>query len=422
MKGSNEAVSVQESYAEKYGIPRISMGEAAWHLEMFAEGALYAHPRHRGVPCFISDAGVGKTQLVHQVARKKGFRVVDLRTANFPLLSAGVPQRADENGMFRIAVPASLPKPKEKCILFFDEINQGERHAVAMFFGLIEDRVLFDYRLPDETLIVAAMNPATAQYMVTKLEGNAAVNRRLKKYFVYTTFGDFEKHARTKEFHVSDGLELPCHPWVLRYLNTDRSALYVHTAKDKGMQFPSPATWQTVSLDLYTLEHEHVALESERAEVMVAASIGMAHAKSLCEFIRNNEVRIAPEEIATKYKVKSNLRKRIRELAETEGGGVPDLTDNLAHYLFEEMPEPDTVASCLALFMSDLQPELMQGFYSQLRAAGSSRSGHEYMMRLTRALMQEDAYVQVNARLHQSFAEYEKGLGGGDGTPDPMAS
>ena len=429
MTSAGAVVTAQESYWEKHQIPQVSIGEAAWHLEFLLKGGERQHPRHRGVPCLISDAGVGKTQIVHQLAKKHGYRVVDLRTANFPLLSAGVPQRADETGTFKIAVPATLPRPGERAILFFDEINQGQPHAIAMFFALVEDRVLFNYRLPDETLVVAAMNPGGAQYMVTKLETNPAVSRRLKKFYVCSKFEDWEAHAKTSEFHASDGLSLPCNPWVRMYLATARANLYVQAAKDKGQQFPCPATWQTASLDLYELEKEGEELCGARTEAHLAASIGATFARSLCGFIREAEGRIDPAELLTSYKQRSPVRRRFQAMIRVEGSGVPELTNNLAQYLFEEQPEPQEVAAHLALFMSDLKLEQMQGFYSQLRAAsdaederGEQGVGRAYMMRLTRELQKEARFNEMNERLQVSFAEYEKELSEEAGkVQDPMA-
>lgn len=420
MAGNENARAGHETYWDKYAIPYTPIGRVATILDLFIKTK-----RHRGVILMISDAGVGKTQMIHQVARANDARVVDLRTANFPLMSAGVPQRA-EDGFFKVAVPDFMPRPGEKAILFFDEINQGQAHAIAMFFSLIEDRVLFNYTLPDDVIIVAAMNPATAQYMVTKLESNRAVNRRVKKFYVHTTFGDWEKHAKTPEFHHTDGLQKCCHPWVLKYLNTSRGSLYDHTVAEKNQQFPCPATWQTISLDLYQLEAEKIPLDGEVSEMLVASSIGNIHAKGLIQYIHDNEVRISPEEILEKYKPKCKLRTRVQELVKEAGGGIPDLCDNVAQYLFDHHPNPDLVSSGLALFWSDLPEELAQGFYTQMGAAAQSgdeanrKENIQYMMKLTKALQNEEPYADVNARLHMAHDNFERSLKGGKTVRDPM--
>jgi len=123
------------------------------------------------------------------------------------------------------------------------------------------------------------------------------------------------------------------------------------------------------------------------------------------------------------------VRRRFQAIIRVEGSGVPELTNNLAQYLFEEQPEPQEVAAHLALFMSDLKLEQMQGFYSQLRAAsdaederGEQGVGRAYMMRLTRELQKEARFNEMNERLQVSFAEYEKELSEEAGkVQDPMA-
>ena len=410
-----------ETYWDRYGIPRTTLHRAMKYIER----AMVTRQK-RGVITLISEAGVGKTQAIHQLARKHDYRVVDIRTANYALMGAGVPQRADANDMFKIAVPEFLPKPGEKCILLFDEVNQGLAHAIAMFVPLIEDRCLFNYKLSDETLIVALMNPARQGYQVSKLESNIMLNRRLTKYFVHTPFSEWEKYAKTDDFHYSDGFAKPCHTWITRYLNTNRSALYDGAAADKGQQFPCPATWQTASFSMYMLEKEQVPLFEDEALEILSATIGHVAAKGLVAYIRDNEVRIAPEEILEKYKPSSKLRKRVQDLTKEAGGGVPDLTENVAAYIFDHKPAPDSVATCLALFWADLPEELAQGFYSQLGAASqagdeaSKKENITNMMALTKALMGEESYLEVNTRLHKAHDNFELALKGGKAGKDPL--
>ena len=110
-----ETTTRAESYWEKYGIPRVTIKNAVQQIELSLLNGV-----RRGAFCLISDAGWGKSQSIAQLGRTHGYRIVDVRTAQFGLMSGGVPQRADEEtGMFKIAVPAWFPKPGEKCILLF---------------------------------------------------------------------------------------------------------------------------------------------------------------------------------------------------------------------------------------------------------------------------------------------------------------
>lgn len=425
----------QEQYWEKHGMPRMSLHRALAQLELSLK-----RNQTRGVLCLVSDAGWGKSQSINGIARKHGYRVVDVRTSQFTLLSAGVPQRVQEGKKtFEIAVPDLFPTdPDEKVVFLFDEINQGQEHAVSMFFQLLEDRRYLSYQLPKRAIIVALMNPSTANYKVSKIETNAAFRRRIKFVYVYLTYEEWVKHAKTEDFHHSDEvwneaaqrfepMKKACHPWVLKYLGTARNMLYTAKERDTNQQFACPATWQTVSLDLWNMDAEKIELNSEFAEERVASSIGVHNAKNFIDYIRNNEIRIAPEEILEKYTPKSKLREKVRELMTAPGGGIADLAENLARYLFESKPDPAAVAPRLALFWSDLPDDWAQAFYGYLGTAtheggGDSKAANiKYMQALTTSLTNEEGYAAVNARLNRSHDAYATALKGGKTAKDPMA-
>ena len=413
---------VVESYFDRYSIPRVTLTEALWQIDLSI-----AQNQTRGVFCLISEAGEGKSQGIHQLARKHKRRLIDIRTSQFSMIGAGVPQRADEKtGQFKIAVPDDYPKPGEKCILLFDEINQGQQHAIALFFKLLEDRGIYGYTLPDDCIVIALMNPSTAGYSVTKIETNAAFNRRLQKLYVYNTFKDFKEHASTPAFHYTDGLEKPCHPMVLRLLTATPSMLYTAKDKDRNLQFACPATWQTVSLSLYNLQAVGEDLTSDRTETRIAASINVANAKMLVEFIKNNEILIGPEEVLHKYTPKSKIRARVLELQKEAGGDYIRLIQDVAQHLFRERPEPEEVAPQLVQFWYDMPLEQSQPMYQMLDVACSAHGGLKepknlrYMQELTTACCQYPQWKEINARINRVHDAVEKKLKGEGKSNDPM--
>jgi hypothetical protein len=420
---AQEKVVQGEAYWDRYGIPHMTLAEALWQIDLSLE-----QKQTRGVWCLISEAGEGKSQGIHQLARKHGRRVVDIRTSQFSMIGAGVPQRADESGHFKIAIPNDYPKPGEKCVLIFDEINQGQQHAIALFFKFLEDRGIYDYTLPEDCVIVALMNPSTAGYNVTKIETNSAFNRRLMKAYVYNTFSDWKKHAQTEDFHFTDGLKKPCHPMVVRLLTASPTMLYTAKDRDGNKQFACPATWQTVSLSLYNLEAAKVELHSEKAEFRIAASINTVNAKMLCEFIKNNEILIGPEEVLFKYKAKSKIRERVLALQKEAGGTYTQLVQDVAQYIFRERPEAEIIAPQLVQFWHDMPVEQAQPFYQMLDAACQSHGGIsepknlKYMQDLTIANRQYPQWKEINDRINRIHDEIEKKVHGRGTANDPMAS
>jgi hypothetical protein len=420
---AQEKVVQGEAYWDRYGIPHMTLAEALWQIDLSLE-----QKQTRGVWCLISEAGEGKSQGIHQLARKHGRRVVDIRTSQFSMIGAGVPQRADESGHFKIAIPNDYPKPGEKCVLIFDEINQGQQHAIALFFKFLEDRGIYDYTLPEDCVIVALMNPSTAGYNVTKIETNSAFNRRLMKAYVYNTFSDWKKHAQTEDFHFTDGLKKPCHPMVVRLLTASPTMLYTAKDRDGNKQFACPATWQTVSLSLYNLEAAKVELHSEKAEFRIAASINTVNAKMLCEFIKNNEILIGPEEVLFKYKAKSKIRERVLALQKEAGGTYTQLVQDVAQYIFRELPEAEIIAPQLVQFWHDMPVEQAQPFYQMLDASCQAHGGIsvpknlKYMQDLTVANRQYPQWKEINDRINRIHDEIEKKVHGRGTANDPMAS
>jgi hypothetical protein len=420
---AQNSVATTESYWDKYGIPRVTLHEALAQIELSI-----IYNQTRGVFCLISEAGEGKSQGIHQLARKHRRRVVDIRTSQFSMIGAGVPQRADETGHFKIAIPNDYPKPGEKCLLVFDEINQGQQHAVALFFKLLEDRGIYDYTLPNDCIIVALMNPSTANYSVTKIETNSAFNRRLQKLYVYNTFSDWKKHAQTNDFHYTDGLQKPCHPMVVRLLTATPAMLYTAKDRDGNKQYACPATWQTVSLSLYNLADAGVDLTSERAENRIAASINIVNARMLVEFIKNNEILIGPEEVLFKYKPKSKLRERVLEIQKEPGGTYTQLVEDVAQYIFRERPEAEVIAPNLVQFWHDMPVEQAQPFYQMLDAACQAHGGIkepknvQYMQALTTANRQYPLWKEINDRINRIHDEVEKKIHGRGVGKDPMLS
>jgi hypothetical protein len=188
---------------------------------------------------------------------------------------------------------------------------------------------------------------------------------------------------------------------VLSYLVAQPNVLYAHVERDGGKQFACPATWQTVSHDVYTLEALGESLVSERTANRIASSINTVQAAGLVEYIRNNEVLISPDEVLRKYKPKSELRKRVIALQKDPGGAFQNLAQKVADELFHAHPEVHEVVDCLAQFWADMPIELRAPYFNQLRASATSpdkaqQDKHlEYMKKLTTALNKNPLWDKI---------------------------
>jgi hypothetical protein len=104
--------------------------------------------------------GVGKSQIISQVAEKHSVPVVDIRLSQMePSDLRGIPFRIEDHVEW--AIPSMLPDEKNHGpdgILFLDEITSAPPSVSAAAYQLILDRQLGAYRVPDGWAIFAAGN------------------------------------------------------------------------------------------------------------------------------------------------------------------------------------------------------------------------------------------------------------------------
>ncbi len=112
--------------------------------------------------------GIGKSEIVQQVAKKLGLAtvVLDLSLLEPPDL-VGLP--VVEGGRTRYALPAILPRDG-RGILMLEELNRAERYIQQPALQLLTARKLHEYELPEGWSCVAAINPETGDYQVTPLD------------------------------------------------------------------------------------------------------------------------------------------------------------------------------------------------------------------------------------------------------------
>jgi hypothetical protein len=361
-------------YTEILDIPQVTISEAEAHLRLSLDSN-----QHRGAVILVGESGLGKTQIVQQIAESTGRRLAMLNLAQFLTMGAGVPQRT-ETGHFTIAVPDFFPKPGEKAILFCDEVNQGAPHSLAMFYNLIEDRRLYNYVLPDDCLIVGAMNPSGGSYAVSAIERSPAFRRRVKFMYVISDFRGWLGHAASTAFH--NGSKGPakgkaCHPNVLAFIRAHPSALYDGRARDAGKQYTCPATVETVSEDCWNmLANCAHALDSDFAHTRFASSIGNAMATQLCEYIRDSSTTIGADEVLTKYKT---VQEKVIQLRDNSGQAqLADLSTNVVQLMFATTPDVEKTADNFLAFLRDLPRDQMASVCTSLRTVASNTNSMVY--------------------------------------------
>lgn len=402
---SGEKTKTKLDYPELHDIPRITIAEAKQHVALSLKGR-----QRRGTLVFVGESGIGKTQIFDQIAADEHARLYPVYTAHYGLMGAGIPMTKDvDSGFFKIAVPNGFPKPGEKAIVLFDEVNKGLRHSIDMFFTMMEAGVLFDYHLPDTALVCATMNPATANYAVTQIDTDVAFRRRVKFFYVIPDFKGFLTHAESTRFHESDkeslGKSLPCHPDILSYFRAKPNNIYDSQAKDAHKQFACPASIQTISLDAYLLEASKIPLTGSMALKRFAASIGMTMATEMVGHIKDSSTTINAEDVILDFdRVRGAVKKMVKQEMREK---LTELNINVLKIMFATTPNVKTTAKNFMEFIQ-LQPkELVTAMLQQIRKTAKENSAENYLQSLMDVLQDSDVWVKIVVDIDSSHQEMD---------------
>jgi len=132
-----------------------------------------------GTPlCIWGRHGIGKTQLVEAIAKKKGFEFVSVSPAQFEEMGdlLGMPKVIDDKTVF--APPSWVPSSNNRGILLIDDINRADDRILRGIMQLLQNYELISWKLPQNWHIVATANPDGGDYSVTPMD-NAILTRMM---------------------------------------------------------------------------------------------------------------------------------------------------------------------------------------------------------------------------------------------------
>ncbi len=183
--------------------------------------------------------GVGKSQIVAQVAQRHGVPVVDIRLSQMePSDLRGIPFRVGDHVEW--ATPAMLPDAARHGpagVLFLDEITSAPPAVSAAAYQLILDRRLGDYRVPDGWAIFAAGNRQGDRGVTYAMP--APLANRFSHFAVDVNLDDWAAWAYASGIDERLVAFLRFKPELL--FDFDPSAGGAHSVE---MAFPSPRSWE----------------------------------------------------------------------------------------------------------------------------------------------------------------------------------
>lgn len=228
---------------------------AYFHKNVYGE---YEIPAVRQRPVLLLGApGIGKTQIMEQIARECGIGLVSYTITHHTRQSAiGLPFISEkEYGGRKYAVTeytmseivASVYEKMEQTglregILFIDEINCVSETLAPAMLQFLQCKMFGNQAIPEGWLIVAAGNPP--EYNKSVREFDVVTMDRVRKIEVEPDYEAWREYAEKENIH----------PAVLSYLRGRPSSFYQMERTVDGRQFATPRGWEDLSRILYVYE------------------------------------------------------------------------------------------------------------------------------------------------------------------------
>ncbi|MBK1721599.1 AAA family ATPase [Thiocystis violacea] len=271
--------------------------------------------------------GVGKSQMVAQVASRHQAPVIDIRLSQMePSDLRGIPFRTEHRVEW--AIPAMLPNAQRhgpKGVLFLDEITSAPPAVSAAAYQLILDRRLGDYEVPPGWAIFAAGNRQGDRGVTYSMP--APLANRFSHFEVETHLDDWVAWA------YGAGID----ERLIAFLRFRPELLFDFDPAHNPVAFPSPRSWEFAHRGLHKFEDEPDLLQGT-----LQACVGPAAGIELTAFVRSldqmpdldaivrGETVPAPREIDLQYAVAAALVGRaIRALKDPDGITI---IGNILHY------------------------------------------------------------------------------------------
>jgi AAA domain (dynein-related subfamily) len=271
--------------------------------------------------------GVGKSQIIAEIAAKHGAPIIDIRLSQMePTDLRGIPFRKDDRVEW--SVPSMLPDAERHGragILFLDEINSAPPTVSAAAYQLILDRRLGEYVIPDGWAIFAAGNRQGDRGVTYAMP--APLANRFTHYELETNLDDWIDWAHAMDID----------PRIIAFLRFRPDLLFDFDPAHNPVAFPSPRSW----------EYAHRALlkfgdTPDLLSDALQACVGGAAGIELGAFIENMESlpdidaivegreEQVPDGIDLQYGVAAALVRKAR--LEKDNAGAASMLGNILRY------------------------------------------------------------------------------------------
>lgn len=218
----------------------------------------YAMDRRRARPlCLLGPAGVGKTEIVRQVAEENGLAFLSYSITHHTRQSIiglprlvegsvnGKPCSMTEYTMSEIIAQVHrtmAQSGKSEGILFLDEFNCASESLRPIMLQLLQDKSFGPHPIPDGWMLVLAGNPSEYNRAATDLD--AVTADRMRVMHIQPDYSAWRGYMVSRKVH----------PVVLSYLDNHKDHFYVYRRDEGGTALTTARGWEDLSIMMGELE------------------------------------------------------------------------------------------------------------------------------------------------------------------------
>lgn len=222
--------------------------------------------------------GVGKSQLIRQIGKKYGYKVIDVRLAQMSEVEIGGLIYPNESRTKTVwLAPEILPNEErdgKNTILLLDEITSCTKRVQVAAYQLILDRKIGQYTLPEGTFVIALGNREDDDGVYIQLAGPLA--DRFEIHYLEPDFEDWKNDY---------ALKFGVHPLVVGYLTFKPAALHTQAASEGNMLFATPRSWVRVS-DILKFDCD---IHNPVIRHKIIGNVGEVEGTQFIEFCKKNK-------------------------------------------------------------------------------------------------------------------------------------
>ena len=225
------------------------------------------------VPLHIWGAcGVGKSQIVSQVAEDLDYAFLDVRAVQLdPIDLRGLPRIVADSTEW---VPPKFLPSTGRGILFLDELTSAPQMTQAGCYQLVLDRKLGEYKLPEGWVVLAAGNPASERGV------HFSMPRPLRNRFVHLDLEpDLMDWCRW-------AIRSKVRSEIIAFLRFKPALLHDADATSDQNAWPTPRSWEMASNVLAGLAARSGTASAEIEAQMLEGTIGPATTAEFIGFLR----------------------------------------------------------------------------------------------------------------------------------------